>query len=448
MKTNYFLAERRPIGAIVFGEIGDRIVGRKHALVFSILLITIPSILMGCLPGYKTWGIYSPILLVILRMLQGLSVGGQLAGSYVISIEQSSSRSRGFRGSICDASSVGGFLLASAVTSGVRYSLSKDQVDEWGWRLPFLFSILLAPILYRIVSHTEESKFWSERSEDKQMEELVREAEQATSPAFVDLLSSRFRRRQLAGMVGVLSAVTSTFYILFLWVPVYLSELRGLMTQADADSMNFIVVLCHIFFLVVSGKLSDKFEHRKDLIRIGLPGVIVACPTMFGMFESGEYWGYLIGQLQLSACLSMVQGCMAAWEVELWMNDPTLSFTGVAIGHNVASTIFGGTMPLIATFLFYESKQLEGDPNDIFYKSLLPVTIPGLYVSVLGLVSLFCVSYVVKHPHDVRIGSPQLKAAVENQNRKLAKAKRKRRKDMEAKLNNADSYLPPSVAMA
>lgn len=96
----------RPLGAVLFGEMGDRLVGRKNALVFSIVLITVPSILMGMLPGYATWGWVAPVLLVLLRMLQGLSVGGQLAGSYVLSIEQSSSRSRGFRGSVCDASSV------------------------------------------------------------------------------------------------------------------------------------------------------------------------------------------------------------------------------------------------------------------------------------------------------------------------------------------------------
>ena len=96
----------RPLGAVVFGEMGDRIVGRKNALVFSIVLITVPSILMGCLPTYATWGWISPVLLVLLRMMQGLSMGGQLAGSYILSIEQSSARSRGFRGSLCDASSV------------------------------------------------------------------------------------------------------------------------------------------------------------------------------------------------------------------------------------------------------------------------------------------------------------------------------------------------------
>jgi MFS transporter, MHS family, proline/betaine transporter len=101
----------RPLGAVVFGEMGDRIVGRKNALVFSIVLITVPSILMGCLPTYATWGWISPVLLVLLRMMQGLSMGGQLAGSYILSIEQSSARSRGFRGSLCDASSVSHPLL-------------------------------------------------------------------------------------------------------------------------------------------------------------------------------------------------------------------------------------------------------------------------------------------------------------------------------------------------
>lgn len=436
----------RPIGAILFGEIGDRMVGRKNALVFSILLITVPSVLMGVLPGYGSWGVLSPIILVVLRMFQGLSVGGQLAGSYVISIEQSSARSRGFRGSICDASSVGGFLLASAVTSSVRFCLTKEEVDAWGWRLPFLFSLLLAPILYSVVSQAEESKNWQEQQEEREIQEFGQE-EQEKNPAFIDLLSSPFRRRQLAGMIGTLSTCTGCFYILFLWTPVYLSELRGIMSQADADMMNFIAVAFYIVCLIYMGRQSDGFTHRKDLIRIGLPGVIVAAPTMFGMFESDTWCGVLVAQLQLAACLAMVQGGMAAWEVELWINDPTLSFTGVAIGHNLSSTIFGGTMPLMATFLFYESEALleDVDVNDIFYKSLFPRLLPGLYISILASLSLFCVSFVVKHPHDLRIGSPQLRAAVEKENRKNVAAKKRRRKEMERRLKQKGPYAPPPV---
>eukprot|EP00543_Licmophora_paradoxa_P015261 CAMPEP_0202459450 /NCGR_PEP_ID=MMETSP1360-20130828/35760_1 /ASSEMBLY_ACC=CAM_ASM_000848 /TAXON_ID=515479 /ORGANISM="Licmophora paradoxa, Strain CCMP2313" /LENGTH=582 /DNA_ID=CAMNT_0049080535 /DNA_START=21 /DNA_END=1769 /DNA_ORIENTATION=+ len=422
----------RPLGAIMFGEMGDRIIGRKHALAVSIVLITVPSVTMGLLPTYDMWGWVAPVLLVILRMMQGLSVGGQLAGSYVISIEQSSSRTRGFRGSVCDASSVGGFLLASAVTTVVRKCFTEEQVNEWAWRIPFWFSLLLAPILYYIVRNTEESKLWSERNEQKETEILIRESEHQTRPAVFDLFGSPFRRRQLAGMIGTLSAVASSFYILFLWTPVYLSELRGIMSDADADLLNFCVVGIYIFFLLIAGKLSDLFPHRMDLIRIGLPGLIIGCPTMFGMFESESWWGYLFGQVQFGLCLSFVQGCMAAWEVELWMADPTLSFTGVAIGHNLASTIFGGTMPLVATYLFYRSEQAAGGDEDAFYVRL----IPGLYISFLGCVSLYCISYVVKHPHDVRTGDPKLREAIKRENQKFKEVRKskQRRKRIEDQL--------------
>lgn len=451
----------RPIGAILFGEIGDRVVGRKHALVFSILLITVPSVLMGVLPGFETLGWASPILLVILRMMQGLSVGGQLAGSYVLSIEQSSARNRGFRGSICDASSVGGFLLASLVTTCVRFSFTSDQVDRWAWRLPFLFSLLLAPILYHIVNQTEESKFWAERNEQKETEDQVREAEIGSNqqPAIFDLMESPFRRRQLAGMIGLLSSTTSTFYVLFLFCPVFLSELKGVMTQAHADSMNFVVVGFYIVFLLLAGQASDKFPHRRDLMRIGLPGIIVAAPVMFSMIETESFAGIFLGQILLSLCLALVNGGMAALEVELWMSDPTLSFTGVAVGHNTAATLFGGTMPLVATGLYYQSSFLV-DENEMypnFFNTLIPQMLPGFYISLLGLISLFCLSFVVKHPHDVRIGSRQLKAAVLEENRKfkrktLEAKKKKRKKKMEAQLQNMNvgdvgnkDYLPPTI---
>lgn len=451
----------RPIGAILFGEIGDRIVGRKHALVFSILLITIPSILMGILPGYETLGLISPILLVLLRMMQGLSVGGQLAGSYVLSIEQSSARNRGFRGSICDGSSVGGFLLASLVTSCVRYTFTADQVVEWAWRVPFLFSILLAPMLYHVVSQTEESKFWAERNEQKENEELVREAEMGSDsrPAIMDLLDSPFQRRQLIGMIGILSAHTSTFYLLFLFSPVFLSELKGVMTQTEADSMNVVIVALYIVLIVFSGRASDTFPHRRDLMRIGLPGVAVACPVMFMMIETGTFWGIFLGQVLLACCLALVNGGMAAFEVECWMADPTMSFTGVAVGHNMAATLFGGTLPLVATGLYYKSVELVNEdemyPN--FFNTLLPQMLPGFYVTILSMLALFCLSYVIKHPHDVRVGSKELQAAVQEENRKfkektLQAKKRRRKKNMEAQLQNMnvgdirnDDYCPPSI---
>jgi hypothetical protein len=312
--------------------------------------------------------------------------------------------------------------------------------------MPFLFSILLAPALYLIVSNTQESKLWSERSEQKETEEMIRETENTSDrPAIVDLMSSPFRRRQLVGMIGVLSACTSSFYTLFLWSPVYLSELRGIMKEKEADFMNFVVVGIYIFFLLSAGKLSDMFPHRIDLMRIGLPAMIVAGPVMFGMFESESYLGYLVAQIMFAFCLALVEGCKAAWEVELWMADPTLSFTGVAIGHNVASTIFGGTMPLVATFLYYREEKLMRSADDLW-----PRLLPGLYLSLLGCLSLFCVSWVTRHPHDVRTGDVKLRMAVEKENVKFKAAqtkKQKRRKQLEQELNSGRipeaQYIPP-----
>lgn len=331
------------------------------------------------------------------------------------------------------------------MTTSTRSVLTEDQVNEWGWRLPFLFSLLLAPVLFSIVKNTEESKFWAERNEQKETEQLIRESEASESPAIVDLFSSPFRRRQLAGMIGVLSAVASSFYTLFLWTPVYLSELRGVMTDQEADLMNFFVVGCHVFFLLIAGKLSDTFPHRMDLVRIGLPGIIIACPTMFAMFESESWFGYLLAQLMFSACLAMVQGSMAAWEVELWMSDPTLSFTGVAIGHNLASTIFGGTMPLVATYLFYRADEtIDGDNDELW-----PRLLPGIYISFLGCLSLYCISYMVRHPHDIRTGNSKLREAVARENSKFKMAKKAKKKMKAAMIDDnytgVDSgYVPPS----
>ena len=282
---------------------------------------------------------------------------------------------------------------------------------------------------------------------------MIRETEHNETPAVVDLFSSPFRRRQLAGMIGVLSACSSSFYILFLWTPVYLSELRGVMREKDADLMNFVVVGVYIFFLLFAGKMSDKFPHRMDLMRIGLPGMIVAAPAMYGMFESESILGYLLAQLMFAFCLALLEGCKAAWEVELWMADPTLSFTGVAIGHNVASTLFGGTMPLVATFLFYRAANMEATQNDALWPRLLP----GLYISCLCILSFFCLTYVVRHPHDVRTSGSKLKEAVERENKRYKelkkKKKNKRKQILEQKLGGDqgydftadESYVPPEL---
>lgn len=208
-------------------------------------------------------------------------------------------------------------------------------------------------------------------------------------------------------MIGVLSATSSSFYMLFLYCPIYLSNLRGLMDEKEADFINLSVVFFYVLMIIIAGRFSDAFPHRMDLFRIGLTGLIAACPVMFGMFESGSKVGIFLAQMQFAFCLAMVEGGKAAWEVELWMADPSLSFTGVAVGHNVSATVFGGTMPLISTFLFTRGEYLiERNGEDLVY-----YLIPGFYVSLLAAISLWCISDVVRHPHDVKTGQTKVRRA-------------------------------------
>jgi len=282
---------------------------------------------------------------------------------------------------------------------------------------------------YVVVGHTEESKFWSERVEQKETEKIIREVEENYKPAVYDLLASPFRRRQLLGAVGVLCTMTSSFYLLFLWTPIYLSDLRDLVDTKTADLITFITVSIYILLLLGSGWLSDQFPHRSDLIKIGLAGVVVCPLSMFGMFESGSIVGIFVGQLQFAVCLAFVQGGLAAWEVELWMADPSLSFTGVAIGHNLAATFFGGTMPLIATSLFYASDGWCSEEFALFCR-----LIPGFYVSILAMISLYCLSYVVRHPHDIVTGERILRSA--KRLRRNREREEKKRKAIELSIQN------------
>ena len=207
--------------------------------------------------------------------------------------------------------------------------------------------------------------------------------------------------------------------------------------------------------IIISGKFSDSFPHRMDLFRIGLPGIFVACPVMFGMFESNSIIGVFIAQMQFALCLAMLEGGKAAWEVELFLGDPSLSFTGVAVGHNMSSTLFGGTMPLICTYLFSRGEDLIDENGE----KLLYHLIPGFYVSLLAAISLWCISDVVRHPHDVKTGANKVRKA-----RSLARKRELAKKSSQGgwiesttlwrsvvsnekgTLNTNDpSYFPPSI---
>ena len=149
----------RPLGAVVFGHIGDR-VGRKAALTISVLAMAVPTFLIGLLPGYATLGPAAAVLLVLLRMLQGLSVGGEYTTSIVFLVEGAGRNQRGFAGSWSGFGAVGGILLGSAVGALLTATFPQEAVDRWGWRLPFIFSLFLLGIAGWVRAQLVETPLW------------------------------------------------------------------------------------------------------------------------------------------------------------------------------------------------------------------------------------------------------------------------------------------------
>ncbi len=317
----------RPLGGIAIGIIGDRY-GRRRALALSVAAMAVPTFLVGALPGHETLGLAAPVLLTALRMIQGLSVGGEGTTSMVFLVEHAPPGRRGAIGALASISASGGILLGSATGAAFAAAMSPEALAAWGWRIPFLIGLLVGI-----------AGWWLRRGIVETPRGAVEHAPLAATLRLHGPLVIR-----LAGLV-VYNAVG--FYLMFLYLVSWLQTVDGL-APAQALGMNTASMLVLLPVLLGMGWLSDRIGRKRLLMAATTLGFAGALP-LFWLMHHPDPVLVLLGQMGFVLTLGTCLGIMPAIMVEA--TPRPVRCTAIALGYNVTFGILGGLTPLAAAWL-------------------------------------------------------------------------------------------------
>lgn len=324
----------RPIGGIVFGYIGDRM-GRRLALVLGIILMAVPTAGIGLLPSYNAIGIAAPLILTFIRLVQGLSLGGEFSGCIAYIVEHSPAEKRGLAGSASFVSMCLGMLMGLIVAQGFMYFLSEEDLMSWGWRVPFIFGLFIGLVSLYIRSHLAESPIY-----------LAAKAQGSLSRTPLRETIKEYWRETLMA-IAVYINVTAPFYTTTVFIKRYMTNLGYEQTQG-ALACSIILITMSIMF-PISAYISDKIG-RKPIIIWASIALVVSIYPIFLALHTMDYTLAILSQIIFSAIVGVYMGPVPTLLVELF---PTrVRFTGVAISYNLSAAIFGGTAPMVGAALY------------------------------------------------------------------------------------------------
>lgn len=352
----------RPIGGILFGHFGDRI-GRKSMLFITLMMMGIVSVLIGLMPTYDSIGIAAPLILVVLRIVQGLAVGGEWAGATLMAAEHVKEGNRGLAASVAVTGGPTGSVLATLVL-GLFAGLPDEQFLTWGWRVPFLLSAALVIIgLYLRYRVTESPDFARARAA----------GEVHTGVPILRVL----RRYPLQTIYGILAAAGPLFMqaLLAVWAVPYVAA-QGVVPRQDALYMLTFSSFIHIFAIPFFAWLSDRFGRRPVMIAGAVISVSLVFP-MFALLNSSSYWlvalAFLVGNPIIQASM---YGPIGAFLAEKFETQDR--YTGVSLTFQLGSVLGAGTAPLMATWLMGVG---TGGTNNIAWYFILLIVLGAVAVA-------------------------------------------------------------------
>ena len=320
----------RPIGGIVLGSIGDK-VGRKFALQLSVALIAIPTLIIGLMPTYEYIGIWAPIGLLVLRMLQGLAVGGEYSSSIVFMIERSPKSTRGLIGSFSPMGAFLGLLLGTAVCFICSLSLGKEVMSDWGWRLPFLLSIFLTAF-----------GFWIRKSLGR--DGMSAKASDNHSPIKEVL---KFHWREVLAIAFANTSTGIVSFVGFMFIVPWSVKEAGISINL-ALGLNLLSLFLVSIFCIWGGHLADRFG-RVQIARLGVLILLLGVWPAFALVKTGNIYLLVLGGLILAIGQGFFVGPLCAAMASLL--PAKVRITGIGLGYSFSVGVFGGFAPMLTEYL-------------------------------------------------------------------------------------------------
>jgi MFS family permease len=338
-----FLA--RPLGGIVFGHFGDRI-GRKRTLVVALMMMGVATTLIGLLPTYSSIGIAAPLMLVALRFVQGFAIGGQWGGAMLLVTESAPANERGWYGAYAQAGAPIGVILANLAFIGVSSSMSDEAFMDWGWRLPFIASIVLIGISMYIQLKIEDTEAFRSLSDAQTDSDTVPQVVER-SPVIVAI---RKYPKRIMLAAGAFLSVQVTFYILIAFVIAY--GMNSPSVELSRDTMLTAVLIAAAFmvptqfyFSGLSDRIGRKSVYRWGAILTGVWGF-----ALFPLIDTGSPILICVAITMGLLFLGMQYGPQAAYFTELFSTE--VRYSGASLGYQIGAIIGGALAPTIAVLLW------------------------------------------------------------------------------------------------
>lgn len=324
----------RPLGAIVAGHLGDKI-GRKKMLVFTLIMMGLSTSLIGILPTYAAIGVAAPILLIVLRILQGFSAGGEWGGAALMAVEHAPKGKRGLFGAFPQIGVPIGMILATFTLWVLTSSMSPEAFMEWGWRIPFLLSIVLIAVGYVIRKAVEESPIF---------EELLRRRKEASAP-----LGLLFRKntKQVALTAIIFIANNAAGYLLIAYFATYAVAVLG-MERPPVLLATTLASFGWLIFTLWGGHLSDRLGRIRTF-QIGYIALALWAVPMWFLIDTGNIVWYFVALFVMTFALGLSYGPQAALYAEMF--PANVRYSGVSIGYALGAILGGAFAPLIAETL-------------------------------------------------------------------------------------------------